>query len=136
MLPYPPSTSSPVLWTSIRPLICRIRFRTVVSTFRSSILQIAVSSGLVDSTVSLGYYTGSGDYPIDLSTGTQATSFDIWLATMVSVAVGLIFSIRSVTLLAFSRARHCLPYSRLFIIFTIFIATLVALESCLYYQVL
>lgn len=60
---------------------------------------------------------------------------ETWILSMICIAIGVAFSIRSLILLQFSHASKGLPYTRSLIIIVIIISTLVALESCVFYQV-
>ena len=71
---------------------------------------------------------------IDSQAPPDGYEYFVWLVAMVSTAIGVVFSFRTIILLEFSKATTCLPYSRYFLIFAILISTLAALESSIIYQ--
>lgn len=80
------------------------------------------------------FYDGRA-YPYELDTTLpRPYEFITWLVAIISTAIGVAFSLRTTILLQFSTATSCLPYSRYFLIFSIFISTFVAMESAIIYQ--
>lgn len=82
-----------------------------------------------------GRFISNEIYPNEFDdTPPDSYVFESWLTAMVLTVIGVVFSLRTIILLQFSNVTACLPYSRKFIIFSIFIMTLTALESCIVYQ--
>ena len=82
-----------------------------------------------------GRFLNNRTYPGEIIvTSWNAYDYYAWLVAVVSTAIGVVFSLRSIILLQFSNATFCLPYTRYFLISAIIISTLAALESCIIYQ--
>lgn len=116
----------------ISPTQFRIAVRFSHNSRRKTVVRLFLSF--------LGHLSGflsdlGGSYNSEIAVDVQIFVFETWVMAMICVAIGLVFSLRVVILLQFSSAQKCLPYSRHFMVVAIIVMTLVALESCIIYQV-